>query len=134
MLLARPSCQQGAPVSSAVSARKARAKVIAKAAVSAASEVALEVTAPLPWSLQFQEHFLQHYWQKRPLLVREAYPKYWRSPVEPDELAGFACEGCSDAGKVAGSGADEESFEGGECDDEGAGLRARVIMQVRTVS
>ena len=35
--------------------------------------------------------FLREYWQKRPLLVRGAFPA-WRNPVEPDDLAGLACE------------------------------------------
>jgi 50S ribosomal protein L16 3-hydroxylase len=35
--------------------------------------------------------FLQKYWQKRPLLMRQGLPDY-RSPLDPDELAGLACE------------------------------------------
>jgi 50S ribosomal protein L16 3-hydroxylase len=35
--------------------------------------------------------FLQHYWQKRPLLVRNAFAEF-RNPVAPDDLAGLACE------------------------------------------
>lgn len=35
--------------------------------------------------------FLRDYWQKRPLLVRNAFPDYV-SPIEPDDLAGLACE------------------------------------------
>ena len=35
--------------------------------------------------------FLRDYWQKRPLLVRGAFPGFV-SPVEPDDLAGLACE------------------------------------------
>jgi len=37
------------------------------------------------------EDFLRRYWQKRPLLVRQALPAF-RSPLSPDELAGLACE------------------------------------------
>ena len=37
------------------------------------------------------EQFLQDYWQKRPLLIRQAYPGF-DSPLSPDELAGLACE------------------------------------------
>lgn len=36
-------------------------------------------------------HFLRHYWQKKPLLVRGAFP-HFRDPITPDELAGLACE------------------------------------------
>ena len=35
--------------------------------------------------------FLRDYWHKRPLLVRGAFPGY-TSPVEPEDLAGLACE------------------------------------------
>src|SRR5690606_38509644 len=35
--------------------------------------------------------FLRDYWQKRPLLVRGAFPGY-RAPIEPEDLAGLACE------------------------------------------
>lgn len=35
--------------------------------------------------------FLDSYWQRRPLLVRAAMPDF-RSPLQPDELAGLACE------------------------------------------
>lgn len=35
--------------------------------------------------------FLRDYWQKRPLLIRDPWVK-WRNPLEPDELAGLACE------------------------------------------
>ena len=35
--------------------------------------------------------FLGRYWQKRPLLIRQAFPGF-ESPVTPDDLAGLACE------------------------------------------
>ncbi len=35
--------------------------------------------------------FLRDYWQKRPLLIRNAFPGY-RSPITPEDLAGLACE------------------------------------------
>ena len=37
------------------------------------------------------ETFLQEYWQKKPLLIRNAFPGI-SSPLTPDELAGLACE------------------------------------------
>ena len=37
------------------------------------------------------ETFLQEYWQKQPLLIRNAFPGI-RNPLTPDELAGLACE------------------------------------------
>ncbi|WP_109126804.1 cupin domain-containing protein [Dyella sp. C11] len=35
--------------------------------------------------------FLRDYWQKRPLLIRQAFPDFV-SPIEPDDLAGLAME------------------------------------------
>ncbi|MDO5504725.1 MAG: cupin domain-containing protein [Pseudoxanthomonas suwonensis] len=37
------------------------------------------------------EEFLRDYWQKRPLLVRNAFPGF-QSPVSPEDMAGLACE------------------------------------------
>ena len=34
--------------------------------------------------------FLRDYWQKRPLLVRQAFPGF-ESPISPEDLAGLAC-------------------------------------------
>ncbi|WP_350017065.1 cupin domain-containing protein [Rhodanobacter sp. IGA1.0] len=35
--------------------------------------------------------FLRDYWQKRPLLIRQAFPDF-QPPLQPDDLAGLACE------------------------------------------
>lgn len=35
--------------------------------------------------------FLRDYWQKKPLLIRNPWP-VWRNPLDPDDLAGLACE------------------------------------------
>ena len=35
--------------------------------------------------------FLRDYWQKRPLLIRKAFPGFV-SPISPEDLAGLACE------------------------------------------
>jgi 50S ribosomal protein L16 3-hydroxylase len=35
--------------------------------------------------------FLKDYWQRKPLLIRSPWD-CWANPVEPDELAGLACE------------------------------------------
>ncbi|UVO55494.1 cupin domain-containing protein [Sphingomonas sp. SUN039] len=35
--------------------------------------------------------FLRDYWQKKPLLIRGAWDG-WANPLDPDELAGLACE------------------------------------------
>ncbi|QRY77499.1 cupin domain-containing protein [Pseudomonas sp. PDNC002] len=37
------------------------------------------------------DEFLRDYWQKKPLLVRQAIPDF-KSPLDPDELAGLALE------------------------------------------
>lgn len=35
--------------------------------------------------------FLREYWQKKPLLIRNPWT-VWANPIQPDELAGLACE------------------------------------------
>ncbi|GAB3095233.1 ribosomal protein uL16 3-hydroxylase [Lysobacter terrae] len=35
--------------------------------------------------------FLREYWQKKPLLIRNAFPDF-ESPIQPEDLAGLACE------------------------------------------
>jgi 50S ribosomal protein L16 3-hydroxylase len=37
------------------------------------------------------EIFLKEYWQKKPLLIKNAFAQ-WSNPIDPDELAGLACE------------------------------------------
>lgn len=37
------------------------------------------------------EEFLRDYWQKKPLLIRQAFPGF-EPPISQDELAGLACE------------------------------------------
>ena len=37
------------------------------------------------------DKFLRDYWQKKPLLVRQAFPGY-QPPLTPEDLAGLACE------------------------------------------
>lgn len=37
------------------------------------------------------DDFLRNYWQKKPLLIRSAFPNY-QSPISAEELAGLACE------------------------------------------
>ncbi len=38
-----------------------------------------------------ESEFIQQYWQKKPLLIRQAFP-HFESPISPAELAGLACE------------------------------------------
>jgi 50S ribosomal protein L16 3-hydroxylase len=37
------------------------------------------------------QQFLEQYWQKKPLLIRQAFADF-ETPITPDELAGLACE------------------------------------------
>ena len=37
------------------------------------------------------DKFLRDYWQKKPLLIRNAFPGF-ESPITPEDLAGLACE------------------------------------------
>src|SRR5690554_5621422 len=49
--------------------------------------------------------FLRDYWQRKPLLIRGAFPDF-ESPLEPDELAGLACEEGVEARLVEENGPD----------------------------
>ncbi len=37
------------------------------------------------------EHFLDQYWQRKPLLIPQAFANF-NNPLDPDELAGLACD------------------------------------------
>lgn len=47
-------------------------------------------TPKLPLGMSAAQ-FLRDYWQKRPLLIRNAFPAF-QPPIEPEDLAGLACE------------------------------------------
>ena len=49
-----------------------------------------------------KEEFLRDYWQKKPLLIKQALPNFI-SPISPDELAGLACEGEFESRIITGS-------------------------------
>lgn len=49
------------------------------------------------------KEFLRDYWQKKPLLVRQAFPRF-EDPVTPEELAGLACEDGIESRLVRGKG------------------------------
>ena len=38
-----------------------------------------------------REQFLEEYWQKKPLVIRQAFPSF-ESPLSAEEIAGLACE------------------------------------------
>jgi 50S ribosomal protein L16 3-hydroxylase len=58
----------------------------------AATALPIEVdAATLPPLGMPPEAFLRDYWQKRPLLIRNAFPGFV-SPIAPEDLAGLACE------------------------------------------
>lgn len=46
--------------------------------------------------------FLRDYWQKKPLLIRNPWLS-WQNPLEPDELAGLACEAEVESRLVVGA-------------------------------
>ncbi|MDG2005027.1 MAG: cupin domain-containing protein [Novosphingobium sp.] len=47
--------------------------------------------------------FLRDYWQQKPLLIRNPWSQ-WRNPLDPDELAGLACEDHAEARLIAQTG------------------------------
>ena len=57
-----------------------------------AATLRMEVDASLQPPLGMPaDEFLRDYWQKRPLLIRNAFPGFV-SPIAPEDLAGLACE------------------------------------------
>ncbi|NOQ63076.1 MAG: cupin domain-containing protein [Methyloprofundus sp.] len=52
-----------------------------------------------------QQQFLDQYWQKKPLLIRQALPNF-SSPISPEELAGLACEPDIESRLIEEKGAD----------------------------
>ena len=47
------------------------------------------------------EAFLQDYWQRKPLLIRNAWDS-WHDPITPEELAGLACEEAIESRLIVG--------------------------------
>jgi len=60
--------------------------------------------------------FLRDYWQKQPLLIRQPWDQ-WHNPLEPDELAGLACEDSVESRLVVCQG-DKPSLESGPLPEE----------------
>jgi len=52
-----------------------------------------------------QQQFLDQYWQKKPLLIRQAFTDF-QSPISPDDLAGLACEPDIESRLIEENGAD----------------------------
>ena len=78
--------------------------------------------------------FLRDYWQKKPLLIRNPW-RLWNNPLEPDELAGLACEEGIEARLITSDaqvtkaedgpfGEDRFGMLGGAVDIAGAGGRS----------
>ena len=57
-----------------------------------------------------QQQFLEQYWQKKPLLIRQAFPGF-ESPVTPEELAGLACESEIESRLIEEQGQDGASWK-----------------------
>ena len=49
------------------------------------------MNSKIPLGHLTEEDFLANYWQKKPVLIRQAFPDF-ESPIEPDELAGLAIQ------------------------------------------
>jgi len=52
-----------------------------------------------------QQQFLDEYWQKKPLLIRQAFTDF-ESPISPDDLAGLACEADIESRLIEENGSD----------------------------
>lgn len=67
------------------------------------------------------DHFLANYWQKQPLLIRNPWGD-WHNPLEPDELAGLACEDDIESRLVIGNDGNRTMENGPFAEDRFAGL------------
>ncbi|QSX75672.1 cupin domain-containing protein [Lysobacter arenosi] len=67
-----------------------RKTVAAKKPAPQATPIEIDASAMPPLGMT-PERFLRDYWQKKPLLIRNAFPGY-QSPLQPEDLAGLACE------------------------------------------
>lgn len=67
--------------------------------------------------------FLRDHWQKKPLLIRNPWTR-WSNPLEPDELAGLACETDVEARLVTQAG-DDWRVEHGPLGEERFGKLGR---------
>ena len=48
------------------------------------------------------EHFLNEYWQKKPCLIRQAFPDF-EPMLDGDDLAGLACEDMAESRLITGT-------------------------------
>ena len=71
-------------------------------------------------------HFLRDYWQKRPLLIRNAFPDF-TPPLSPDELAGLACMDGALARIVLRGDAEAKSLGSGFHAARGPGMTTKKI-------
>jgi 50S ribosomal protein L16 3-hydroxylase len=76
--------------------------------------------------------FLRDYWQRRPLLIRAALPGFV-NPVEPDELAGLACEDDVESRIVTGADGTWAMEAGPFTDDRFADLAGPWTLLVQAV-
>ncbi len=63
---------------------------MSKKNVSSAPAIEIIASKYLPLGIP-AEYFFQHYWQKHPLLIRQAFPDF-EPPLTPDDLAGLSLE------------------------------------------
>jgi 50S ribosomal protein L16 3-hydroxylase len=73
-----------------MSTTRKRKPATTAAATLRALPIEVDATAQRPLGMPAAD-FLRDYWQKRPLLVRNAFPGFV-SPLSPEDLAGLACE------------------------------------------
>jgi len=63
----------------------------------------------LPLDERWSAEFMNTYWQKKPLLIRQAIPDF-KPPLDGNEIAGLACEEDASARLFVREGADEASW------------------------
>lgn len=67
------------------------------------------------------DQFLREHWQKKPLLIRNPWIR-WENPLEPDELAGLACEEEVESRLICQTDAGWEMEQGPQGEERLAGL------------
>ena len=75
-------------------------------------------TLQINWPDKVDENsFLQHFWQQKPLLLKQAFPSF-ENPLDPNELAGLACDADANSRFMQRVDGDEWRMCGGPLSDD----------------
>jgi 50S ribosomal protein L16 3-hydroxylase len=80
--------------------------------------------------------FLRDFWQKKPCVIRNPWPQWgapWANPVDPDELAGLACEEGIEARMISHGSQKWQAEHGPFPEDRFASVKAPWTLLVQAV-